>query len=38
MNGYQATTEILEILIRKNIPIIAITAGDRKEEKTNALT
>ena len=33
MNGYEATKEIRKINTTKRIPIIALTAGVRKEDK-----
>lgn len=37
MNGYEATEEIRKLTSGKNVPIIAITAGAEKEEKSKCL-
>ena len=37
MNGYEATTKIRELNMSKNIPIIAITAGNEIEIKDKCI-
>ena len=37
MNGYEATKSIRNLELGKKVPIIAITAGTEKEEKSKCL-